>query len=134
MTRYLLDTNVLTDMISQQLLVQQQFEKAILVQDNLILCSPVFYELKRGLLYKQSIKALSHLEKLRSLMDFVSIENNDWQQSAEWWVMLRKSGKQLSDMDLLIGAITKRLSVTLVTADEDFEALPILRVNWREAL
>jgi predicted nucleic acid-binding protein len=135
MTRYVLDTNVLTDIISVQPNTLKNFENAVLSGHQLLLSSPVYYELKRGLLHKQATKSLHYLENnLRVLMDFVPVENDDWQRSAEWWVMLRKNGKQLSDMDLLIGAITKRLSVTLVTADEDFEALPILRVNWRAAL
>ena len=46
---------------------------------------------------------------------------------------MRNQGKQLSDVDLLIAALAQRLDGVVVTSDDDFDALPIQRENWRAA-
>jgi len=52
--------------------------------------------------------------------------------TAQLWVQTRRAGKQFSDADLLIAAIVQRVGGTLVTADDDFTALNIQRINWRQ--
>jgi predicted nucleic acid-binding protein len=51
--KYILDTNVISDMLNQQTSVIQRVEQALL-QDTLYLCQPVYFELRRGLLWKQA--------------------------------------------------------------------------------
>jgi predicted nucleic acid-binding protein len=54
----------------------------------------------------------------------------DWEQAAVLWAQTRKAGRQLSDVDLLIAAITLRVEGTIASNDADFDALGIPRVNW----
>lgn len=58
----------------------------------------------------------------------------DWRQAAHFWAEARNAGKQLSDVDLLIAALAYRLNATLVTSDNDFEALPVQHENWRNGI
>jgi len=104
------------------------------IQDEHILCltPPVDYEVMRGLLHKGATAQILRYENLiRPNFQWTGLTDFDWRQVAVFWADMKRIGKQLSDMDLLIAAITKRLNATLVTADDDFMALPIMRDNWR---
>jgi len=57
----------------------------------------------------------------------------DWEQAAQFWADAVSRGKQHSDVDLLVAAIAKRLEATVITADDDFDSLPVKRENWRQS-
>jgi predicted nucleic acid-binding protein len=59
------------------------------------------------------------------------VTDDDWKQAAHYWVDTVRAGKQLADIDLLIAAIARRTNAVVVSADDDFDALPIRRENWR---
>lgn len=131
---YVLDTNVISDLITGQEAVSQHFSQAILAGHTLYLCQPVLYEVSRGLFWRQSASKLRILEqKIRPRLFIPSLIEADWLQAAQFWADAVSQGKQLSDVDLLLAAVTERLEATLVSSDADFDALPIQRVNWREA-
>ena len=49
----------------------------------------------------------------------------------EIYVDLRRRGRVLSQVDMMIAALARQMGLTLLTADRDFEALPDLRIeNW----
>jgi predicted nucleic acid-binding protein len=52
-------------------------------------------------------------------------------QAAHYWSNAVSIGKQLSDMDFLIAALAHRLNAVIVSADTDFDALPVKREDWR---
>jgi len=44
---------------------------------------------------------------------------------------LRRRGRALSQVDMMLAALCRQMSLTLLTTDRDFEALPDLRrENW----
>ena len=51
--------------------------------------------------------------------------------SSRLWADVANRGKALSDVDLLVAAVATRLAGIVVTADDDFDALPVERANWR---
>jgi len=55
----------------------------------------------------------------------------NWQQAAQFWADAVNKGKQLSDVDLLVAAVAARLGGVVVSADGDFDALPVRRNIWR---
>jgi predicted nucleic acid-binding protein len=65
------------------------------------------------------------------LLTWTSLTDGDWRQAAQFWADVTNAGKQLADTDLLVAAIALRVGGTVVTADDDFDALPIKRENWR---
>jgi predicted nucleic acid-binding protein len=67
-------------------------------------------------------------------LEWVALVDADWRQAAAFWAEARKAGKQLSDVDLLLAAMTLRLDGILVSADDDFDALAVKNENWRKML
>jgi len=44
---------------------------------------------------------------------------------------LRRRGRVLSQVDVMLAALTRQMQLTLVTADQDFAALPDVKTeNW----
>jgi len=44
---------------------------------------------------------------------------------------MANEGRAFSDVDLLVAAVAERLGGIIVSADADFDALSVLRENWR---
>jgi predicted nucleic acid-binding protein len=129
MSSYLLDTNVLSDLTRGEATVLNRLR--IHRADTVYLCQPVYFESLRGLLWKNAPAKLKSLEALRKLLTWVELIDEDWTQAATMWANTQHEGKQLADVDLLVAALTLRLDAILVSADEDFDALSVARVNWR---
>ncbi len=129
---FVLDTNVISDIAAPKPDVHVMSNLALYQQDALYLCSAVDYEVRRGLLKNNAIVQLTRYEQsIKPQFIWVSFTDEDWTRAAELWSTAVRGGRQLSDIDLLIAAVTIRLHATLVTADDDFDALPVTRANWR---
>lgn len=98
------------------------------------LCLPAHYEITRGLV---RVDGRRQIEKYRHdfvpMMIGIPLVAEDWDEAARLWAQAQRVGRQLSDMDLLIAAMAIRLDAVVVTADDDFNALPVKRENWRLA-
>lgn len=126
---YIFDTNMFSNLIRRN---DPDLLKRIWDSQDavLILCDPVIYELERGLLHKDASTQLVYFrEQIIPLFTVVAITLVDWRVAALLWAEMRRQGKQLSNIDLLIAAVTLRVDAVLVTADDDFDALPIKREN-----
>ncbi len=131
---YVLDTNVVSDFLKQQPVITNSIVEAQLRQDRLLITPPVNYELIRGLIRHHATTQLSRLNnEIIPLFEWYTLNDNDWLQAAYLWAHTTRTGRQLSDVDLLLAAITQRLDATLVTSDDDFNALSVNRINWRIA-
>ncbi len=131
---YLLDTNVVSDFLKQYPPVTTQIVRKLADKDQLLISRPVYYELMRMLF---RFNATTQLKRLNDVilpqLEWVALTDEDWLQAARFWATTVSAGKQLADTDLLLAAITQRLAATLITSDDDFDALPIKRANWRTA-
>ena len=127
---FVLDTNAISDLIKGNVAVRAHLNAHS--ADEICLCQPVYFESLRGLIWKKASTKTRTLEKLRATLNWLPLEDGDWQQAAQLWANAVGRGKQLADVDLLIAAIALRLDATVVPADDDFDALPVKRVNWRE--
>lgn len=127
---YVFDTNIISALLQMSNLglfkrIQSYHRK------TLILCDPVVYEIERGLKHRQAHNMLA-----RFYADFVPLFEQtpthlqDWKLAGLLWANARSQGKQLSDVDLLIGAISIRLNGVVVSNDQDFEYLPVKLENW----
>ena len=129
---YLLDTNTISDLIEGHGQVLFRLSQNITAEHAIGLCSPIYYEVMRGLLWqnlrrKQAIFA----NTIRPQLDWIVTEDGDWLQTIQFWVDTKKNGRQLSDIDLLLAALAHRLDAVIVSSDNDFDALPVKRENWR---
>lgn len=131
---YLLDTNTISDWINLDYDVTSKIEEYLFRGDRLLLCQPVYYELRRGFLWRNNTRKISTLEnKVLRVLELEPLITADWLQAAQFWAMTKSRGRQLSDVDLLLGALAHRLNATIASSDADFDALPVNRESWRDS-
>ncbi|MDQ7027151.1 MAG: PIN domain-containing protein [Anaerolineae bacterium] len=129
---YILDTNVVADYINQIEVTTSRTKQAIRGGHILYLCQPVHYEIMRGLFKVNAARKLKAFEEqFAPQLLALTLTDTDWLQAARFWADMRNLGRQFADADLLVAALAKRLDSIVVTADDDFDALPIRRENWR---
>lgn len=132
---YVLDTNVIADRMNNRQPVSQHFFATVQAGHRVCLCQPVYYEVMRGLLKTNATHKLRFFQgTILPLLVWTPLADTDWQQAAQFWADTSLAGKQLADTDLLIAAVAKRLGGILVSADADFDALPVRREDWRVPL
>jgi len=130
---YVLDTNVIIDYLRDIEMIKKQLHSVLEDNHHVYLCQPVYYEVMRGLIRVNSGRKRNIFQqKFSPMLEWVTVTDADWQLAAQFWAdAINTMNRQLADNDLLIAAITKRLGGVLVTADDDFDVLPISRENWR---
>jgi predicted nucleic acid-binding protein len=129
---YVVDTNVIADFLRGVPNVVHHVSLTVDEGHVVGLCPPVHYEVVRGLLRKDSRGQLvKYQREVAPMLSWAPALRDDWDRAAQLWAEARTKGRQLSDMDLLIAAMAIRLDAILVTADDDFSALPVRRENWR---
>jgi predicted nucleic acid-binding protein len=88
--------------------------------------------LLRGLIWRNASSKQRVLEEqVLPIMVWVEFDPSDYEQAAQFWADARQMGRQLGDPDLLLAALTYRINGILVSADADFDVLPIRREDWR---
>lgn len=127
---YIIDTNIVSVYMRDKVgKVSQHIHQHR--NDTLILPEAVIYEVKRGLKHQQAYNRLSLFEnQILPMFHHEPTLMTDWELASTIWATMRGQGRQLSDVDVIISAITIRLRGTLVTADNDFMSLPFPRENW----
>lgn len=130
--RFVFDTNAISDLGRFEANVTLRFDTALLNADEMFLPSPIYFEIVRGLLWRYSLVQLKTFQE-RWLPAFILVNPTfrDWYVASQIWAEARRAGRQLSDVDVLLVAIARRLDAILVTADDDFDALHVQRENWR---
>jgi predicted nucleic acid-binding protein len=130
-TVYVFDTNIISSLRPGKnpvLFRRLQQNK----DQTLCLCEPIIFEVERGYEHRQAHQQLAHFrEQLIPLFVVVPVQLADWRIAAKLWGDARRRGRQLSDVDVLLAAMTLRLNGILVTDDGDFAYLPLVRTeNW----
>ena len=95
-------------------------------------CIPVICEVEVG------IQDSSHVDSYRRQLNhlirkvkLIPLEFDIVQHYGQVYRELRRIGRVLSQVDMLLAALVRHLKWTLLTSDRDFEALPDLRTeNW----
>jgi predicted nucleic acid-binding protein len=82
------------------------------------LIGPIRQELLSGISNQTQFDLLK--EKLRTFED-LNLEQEDYEQAAEFFNTCRKSGIQGSQVDFLICAVAERRGLPIFTSDKDFE-------------
>lgn len=133
---YLLDTNAISDWLSPApMLMESRVKEALRAGHLLIICQPIYYEVRRGLIARNYLRRLRLLhDSIVPLLEYQVLEDSDWIQAGDFWVEADRKGKKLSDIDLLLAALAHRLDAIIVSADADFDALPVKREDWRAPL
>jgi predicted nucleic acid-binding protein len=128
---YIFDTSIISRLIQSR---HANIVKRIRTdQSSLhVLCEPVIYEVEKGLIYRGAEKQLDRFQQevLPLFSPVIGIQLVDWRVASLLWANARARGRQISDIDLLIAAVALRLDGIVVTADDDFDTLPVSRENW----
>ena len=131
MARFVLDTNVISQMLRRNVAALAHLRQAVENDDELFMCPVVFYELWRGLRYRGAERQLAELEGLSRALQWADYDRPMWVDAAGLWADQRRRGRTTDDADLLIAAFARRLQATLVTNNtSDFVDLGLPVVDW----
>lgn len=132
MTMYLLDTNHLSAAINRDADIRARLRDAWLRGDRVGTCVPVLCELHTGLAL--TARREQNLQLLRELLRAVRtwpLEHRTARLYGELFHELRRKGRALSQVDIMLAALARQLKAVLVSTDRDFDAIPDVRVeNW----
>jgi len=132
MSRYLLDTNHLGEAVGKVSIVRDRIQQLHRHGNVFATCGPVLCELLVGVTSrKDTAKARKRLEKLMQIVRVWPIDLAIADQYAIAYHELRKAGRALSQVDIMLAALARHADATLVTTDNDFEALrDVRKENW----
>lgn len=131
--KYIIDTNIMTAIIKDDLNVKEKVIDVILRGHDLYINAITYYEIKRGLLVKDAYRQMEIFETLCNeyelvLFDDITIFDN----AAEIYANLRKEGITIEDADILIASLANTIDCILVTNNtRHFEDINGLNIeNW----
>lgn len=133
MTRgFLLDTNHLGHAVTPGSAVKLRISEIRARGEKVGTCVPVLCELEAGI--QQVRQPDTYRENLDRLLRQVSIWPIDRATARLYGVIhqsLKRRGRVLSQVDMILAAVASQLNLTLVTTDRDFAALPeIVTEDW----
>jgi len=129
--RYVLDTNIITALLRGDVSVVQNIAIAARENAELYLCPVVFYEIRRGLLYRDARNQSQLFLQYAATLIWDDFNHSDWLYAAELWSDLRQRGITVGDADLLIGVYAFHRYAVVVTANEKhFAPLGVAVENW----
>jgi tRNA(fMet)-specific endonuclease VapC len=132
MTRHLLDTNHLGNAVRRISVVRDRIQQLNRQGTIFGTCGPVLCELLAGILQRKDAQATQR--RLQGLLQVVRIWPVDLEiavRYGEVYQELKRAGRALSQVDMMLAAMTRHLNLTLLTTDGDFDALPDIRTeNW----
>ena len=132
MTNYLLDTNHASPLITLGHPLRKRIMHRLDEGDSFAICVPVLAETLFGIgMLPRAAQNLAEWERLKPLLPCYIPDETDAEFAAELQVSLRRHGWRLATVDALIAAVALRYDLTLLTADQDFQAIPRLQhENW----
>jgi predicted nucleic acid-binding protein len=132
MKRYLLDTNHLGEAIGKVSVVRDRVQKMHRQGNVFGTCGPVLCELLVGAVRrKDAAKARRRLDRLLQIVRIWPIDLTIADHYATAYHELQKSGRVLSQVDIMLAALARHGDSTLLTTDNDFRALGDIQTeNW----
>lgn len=129
--RYLLDTNILSDLVRHP--QGRIFQHIVDVgEDSVCTSIIVSCELRFGVVKSGSSRLVQQLERILQVLTVLPLESPVDEHYASIRTNLEQAGTPIGPNDLLIAAHSLALDLTLVTANtREFERLPALKLdNW----
>ena len=133
-TTYLLDTNILSDMMQNPAgIAAQRFQQVVRSAPNVRLCTSVVVqcELLFGLRRRTNARWQTHYEKVLASVELLPLDSTVVPSYASLRNLLESAGTPIGPNDTFIAAHALSIGATLVSADAEFLRVPGLRVeNW----
>ena len=130
--RYLLDTNVVIDILRGNQNVTQRYQIETIKKSKIFTCPIVHYEILRGFTLGGATKKLENFLKLRKNWTMLIFDEEVAKKAANIYLHLHK-GQTIEDNDIYIAALAMVNGCTLVTANvRHFSRVEGLNfVDWR---
>jgi predicted nucleic acid-binding protein len=132
MADYLLDCNHLSATLRKVSQVRERIHAQRRAGYRFISCYPVLCELEVGI--QQTPKPDENRRRLAQLLRHVRLWPLDGETARLYgkvYIELRRSGRVLSQVDMVLAALARQHHLTVLTTDRDFETLADLRLeNW----
>ena len=82
---YLLDTNVVTQLLKRTPGVVAKYRRALELGEQVYFSAAVYYEIKRGLLHLGAARQLRQLdEDFKDVLDWASVSDATWDRAASY--------------------------------------------------
>lgn len=130
MRKYLLDTNI----VSYYLKGIDNLKDKVSSNIELLSISIIsYYEIVSGLQSIDAKKRIAEFEKFCELIDIINLDKASISASCKIYATLKKSGKLIDDIDILIAGVALSNNLLMVTDNTDhFERIEGLKIeNWR---
>ena len=118
MKDYFLDTSFLIDLVNKK---EDAIRKHKEIKGQEVTGTPCVYELSKFAQFD-----VSDLFFAKELLDFTI---KDARSAGEIYRRLRKRGKALSEMDLIIAGMVRNRNLTLITRDSDFQRIKTIEIE-----
>ncbi len=132
MTGYVLDTNHLGAVLDDDSNVYQRIVAARREGWRVGCCPPVLCELAVGI--EQTARREANWKALRVFLKQIRMWPIDLptaQIYGQIYQELRAKGRVLSQVDMMVAALARRMKLTVLTTDRDFEAIQDIKTeNW----
>ena len=132
MSGYLLDNNHVGAAIARVSALRDRLRQSQRSGIRVGTCAPVLCELEAGI--QQTGDADSYRRRLKTLLQNVRLWPVELPVAmfyGEIYLRLRRSGRVLSQVDMMLAALARTMDLTILTTDNDFGALPEVRTeNW----
>lgn len=133
MTRYSLDTDHVTAVLKKDKSVSAKLQSSLKLNNEIVVCPYVYYEIRRILLARNAQVQLSALASLVAPLPWLEFNKEIWLLAAETWASARSMGSHHSDPDLLIACHARYFNAVVVTANtKHFEVHAVGVENWRD--
>ncbi len=128
----LLDCNHLSAAIRKISIVRERIHQVRKSGSRFITCVPVLCELEAGI--QQTAKPNDYRRRLRHLLRDIRQWSLDEEAARLYGAIygeLRRQGRVLSQVDMMLAAMARQYKLVLLTTDQGFKALPDIRTdNW----
>lgn len=134
MNRVLIDTDILSYYLKGDKIVVENFKNYIKEYDLIEISIITYYEIMSGLLYKDAYNQIEIFESFVADNYVITLTEQSCKISGEIYSKLKREGKIVDDIDILIAGIAIENELTLITNNEKhFERIPGLKIeNWKK--
>jgi len=128
--KYLLDTNIISYYLKG---IENLKEKITSNIDSLSISIISYYEIISGLQSIDANKRINEFEKFCKLIDIINLDKASILASCKIYASLKKSGRLIDDIDILIAGIALSNNLVMITDNaEHFGRIEGLKVeNWK---
>jgi tRNA(fMet)-specific endonuclease VapC len=132
MSRYLLDTNHASPLVTKHHPLRRRFFSALQAGHEFSVCVQVYSEVWYGLSsVPRREENRAEWQKLARWLPCYVADKSDAENAAELRLSLRSRGRQLALADALLATIALRYDLILLPSDRDFSPVQNLRQeNW----